>query len=352
MLIEFPCSLLSDYDPATGRSGICGHRIMVSDDQVGEMVTCEKCQGQIEVPLEALSPGFASGQKKIRKAKPAVAATKKKKANGAKKAPKRSRKVNELQLEAPASRNSGDVMTFEFENEKINSLYEAVEKKCPKCGAAIEAGKCTKCRYVMPVYKSSFLPLEQLELERAGFQKWFCDIFNEGVSVRMLEIGLHCMLGVLAFIVTLSFALLGGGYRVFGIAFVIAAGLLYVGFIYKGHQIAKNPKAKLAWFQKPFWNALLHVCRKLGWTKYDSRLKNRLIIDLRNAPIVDQKVPHLEGLTKCSVLDLEGTMITDDALKHLYGLKHLHCLIVRRTSVTHEGVIRLQQSNPRMWVWY
>ena len=53
MMIEFQCGNLMGYDKAVNRYIECGNRIIVSDEKVGEMVTCPKCQQQVEVPFES-----------------------------------------------------------------------------------------------------------------------------------------------------------------------------------------------------------------------------------------------------------------------------------------------------------
>ena len=244
-------------------------------------------------------------------------------------------------------------MTFEFEQEQIASVYDTVEKRCPKCGSLLhENGNCSACRYVEPKYESSYLPLDQIKMQPAGFQRWFCAIFNEGVSIQLIGAVLHVLLGLLACILLLAAILVGGVGGIVGMFVIFLCAAIYVGLIFKGYQLTRNPRAKLAWFQKPIWNLILWFARKLNWQGYDSTFKGRPIIDQRNSPIVDEKIPHLEGLNQCHVLDLEGALITDKALRHFYGLSNLHCLVLRKTKVTHEGVVRLQQANPRLWIWY
>ena len=172
------------------------------------------------------------------------------------------------------------------------------------------------------------------------------------MSIQLILIGFHVLMAVLGAVLIVCSVLVGGVTGFVMMAAIAVMAALYVGWVYKGYSLARNPGAKLAWFQKPVWNSLLLIARNMKWQGYDKRFKGRVVIDKRMAPIVDDQLPLLDGLTKAQVLDLEGTLITDSGLRHLYGLENLHCLVVRRTKVTPEAIFRLQQSNPKMWVWY
>ena len=89
----------------------------------------------------------------------------------------------------------------------------------------------------------------------------------------------------------------------------------------------------------------------MKWQNYDSALKGRTVIKVREKMFGDYELPELENLHRCQVLDLQGTNVTDQGLLHLYSLKHLQCLVLRKTKVSPEGVFRLQQSFPRLWIW-
>ena len=90
----------------------------------------------------------------------------------------------------------------------------------------------------------------------------------------------------------------------------------------------------------------------MKWQNYDERYKGRKIIDCRGEGITDDKLRELEDISLCEVLDLEQTPVTDQGLRQLYGLPNLHCLVLRKTFVTHDGVFRLQQTHPKLWIWY
>jgi hypothetical protein len=97
---------------------------------------------------------------------------------------------------------------------------------------------------------------------------------------------------------------------------------------------------------------VLVMARFQKWEKYDGKLKDRRIIKVRDSSFRDPEIPQLEGFKTCQVLDLQGTAVTDTGLLDLYDLKHLQCVVLKQTNVTHQGVFRLQQSFPRLWIWY
>lgn len=351
MLIEFECPNIAEYDAASGRYIVCGKRLVVSDDKIGEMIECGKCNQLVEVPFEAAQPTVQSQQSSSRdKSRPAVAATK---AAGDKKrrriAQKKSQ-VTEDVLPPPS-----DFLKFEFEKDSNapSATYNSYENRCPKCGSPInKKGKCTECRYVEQKFPSAYLPVERIDMQLAGFQRWFCEILSEGVSLRMFEIAMHSLVTFLCIVLILLGVLISGSAG-WTLVTTILIGLgVYVAFVFKGHQLRHNPRAQLAWFQKPIWNGILLVFRLTKWQNFDKRNKNRKIIDKRNAPLVDENFQMLEGLKGCQVLDLEGTLVTDRALRTLYGHRYLQCLVLRKTKVTAEGIMRLQQANPYTWIWY
>ena len=176
---------------------------------------------------------------------------------------------------------------------------------------------------------------------------------SEGVSIGVLGFALH----LLALLMTL--AGIGLSVVVFSMPMslitsilTVLMAMLYGGMVFKGYQFGRVPAASLAWFQRPFWNSILHFARMMNWQGYDARYKGRGIIDKRGVPVADAELPAIDNLNRCQVLDLEGTLVTDRGLRALYGLNHLHCLVLRKTDVTHEGVFRLQQANPKVWIWY
>ena len=416
MLIEIRCGNFSDFDASLGRYVECEEKLIVTNDQLGSTITCSKCHQPVEVPFDAdtqpqPAPQQAEGkpapmdteQPKKRSREKRTGETRKtppigtaaassptgsqrkkrpSKTNSARrttktssdKTPRKSRNApaqNEAggraakkrqpqKASRPSSRvGAGDVMSMDFNGQSVESNLNVDRKeRCRKCGNISVEGKCTVCRFVEPKFEKLYQPLDDVKIEVAGFQRWFCRTMSEGVSMKLVEWAAHIMLGLLGILLLVAAAVciagLGPG-PIFGIILVLiilGTSLMYVSFVFKGHQFLRDPNAELAWFQKPFWNMLLALARMQRWENYDSKLKDRRIIKIRDSSFRDREFEGLEGLKACQVLDLQGTAVTDTGLLDLYDLKHLQCVVLKRTNVTHQGVFRLQQSFPRLWIWY
>ena len=339
MLIEFRCSNHSGYDAATGRYVPCDHVIVVSDDQIGTLVECEKCHQMVEVPFDY----GASTRRRKKSAKPKQAARVQGKTTTA------NRPVEKID---PVKR---DVMSMDFESEKPiqhGPVHRSDRKRCPKCGALLaDNGHCTLCHYVEKRYDVQGIPLAQIKVKPAGFQLWIAEIVSDGVSIKLLSYFMIAMISLL-FLIIASACVVTGGFGGFASLFLVTLGyVVFLLTIVKTRQLATNPVARLG-FLTPFWNILLVAARAMNWQGYDARFKGRKIVDLRNAPLTDDQLPNVEGLRTCQVLDIENSMVTDRGLRHLYSLTDLRCLVLRKTKVTHDGVIRLQQAHPRIWIWY
>ena len=251
---------------------------------------------------------------------------------------------------------SNDVMSMDFSETEVQStLSEDEHDRCTKCGNVSIKGRCSVCRHVEQSFEKLHQNLDEIKIERVGFQRWFCRTMSDDSTLMFLEYGAHFGLGIIAtMLLVLGGVNVATGGIVFGVAlcvFTILAILLYVGLIYKGKQFRRDPRARLAWFQRPIWNGVLGLARSMKWQNYDSALKGRTVIKVREKMFGDYELPELENLHRCQVLDLQGTNVTDQGLLHLYSLKHLQCLVLRKTKVSPEGVFRLQQSFPRLWIW-
>ena len=391
MLIEIKCANFSNFDAALGRYVECGEKMIVSEDQVGQFVNCKKCNQPIEVTNDgqiqrdgsqqiqqrhrkvaskkderrtnSASSSAASSDAASQRPNRSTGIEGKTKKNASNTGQRSSRRMKPGRSTGSkkmgAGKSTSDVMSLDFNEQHVNSrLADDRAERCRKCGNVVDSGQCTVCKYVHPKFEKLHKPLDELDIEITGFQRWFCQTMNEGVSVKVLEYGAHIMLGIWGVFMMMA-ALLGilgfGVSRTLGVVMLIAVvmgAFLYIGLVYKGHQFLRDPNARLAWFQKPFWNLLLLFSRMMKWQNYDARLKGRGIIKVRERFFRDEQILELEGIKSCQVLDLQGTSITDRGLLDLYGLKQLQCVVLKKTDVSHEAVFRLQQTFPRLWIWY
>jgi len=353
MPIEIQCSNFSDFDPASGKYVRCGEKASVSREMIGKFVNCKKCGQQIEVIAHSALPKTKPKSKSAKQPARTKANPK-----------RRSEPVGgpqgdgELRMEAPLKREKSDVMSINFGEAQVEStLVQDQHDRCSKCGNISKSGKCTVCRHVEQSFKKRDQQIEDIKIELAGFQRWFCQTVNEGVSIKYLELGAHLGLGFIA-VGTTVLSLLSICGLAFGVVsglilllITICASLIYISLIAKGRQFRRDPNAQLAWYQKPFWNGILLAARAMNWQNYDSNLKGRRITKIRNKTFGDAELANVEGLKNCQVLDLQDTSVTDASIQMLYGHKHLRCLVLKGTNTTHEAVFRLQQSHPRLWIW-
>jgi uncharacterized membrane protein YuzA (DUF378 family) len=370
MMIEFECGNYSGFDAATGRYVICGHRLVVPSEKIGDTVICPKCKQKVEVPIEPRRDQKAtskapSGKARQSKTNPSRKSPRNSEAAARKKSsehsvagssPSRQSPEADMKLSGTIRRPSSDLSDLDFEESKTEKRRLAKEsrKRCSQCGALIkEKQRCKSCGHLEQSFEKINKPLSEIQVELAGFQLWFVETMSEGLPFHVLTYLSHGMFGFLALFL-MGVALVGVGGTTGAVMFVLVglAAALYVALVLKGRQLASDPRATLAWFQKPFWNLVLWLARRANWQGYDERFRGRKIIDCRGEGITDSKILQLEDLGQCQVLDLEDTPITDAGLRHLYGLPNLYCVVLRYTQVTDEGVFRLQQSKPRLWIWY
>jgi len=336
MLVEFRCGNYTRFDQATGQSSVCGQRMTADAADVGLLVTCPRCNNDVEVPVPKRSRGDAKADN-----------------NAGSKA---ARKDDELSL-APEMEVQREVPTTpEVVAAGVATTASPAKKRqrCPRCGNNLDQrGVCAGCRYVRPRFEKAKQSLDEMEMEPAGMMLWFAQVMSEGVPMKTLAWLAHVLIPILA-IAMMVFGLLVVKGVLGGLIFLMSfAGLcLYVGMAYKGYQFLRDGNAQLAWFQKPIWNFCLHWSRLKKWQGIDQRHRDRRIVDKRGEAITDDTFAHIKGLKNAQILDLEGTLITDRSLAMLYQMKHLHCVVLKKTKVTHQGVTKLQQSVPRLWIWY
>jgi hypothetical protein len=376
MMIEFECEN-QVFNALLGRNEPCGHRIAVPDTKIGDLVPCPKCRNDTEVPfninrnaprsrpdppLSVSPPSDSNPTPAPRTRRPETSSSaghRGKPKSGGFSGTRRSISADDdYQLSSPLKRSKSDLSAIDFGAEDATSVPQTDRRYCEKCGAVIDrSGCCASCGFRARKFDKATQPIDQIKVGLAGFQLWFVQTMTESIPFKTLEYATHGAIALLA-ILAISISIFGvvfSGHVFVGVVMVVLIGLalaLYVALVVQGHRLAKDPHARLAWFQLPFWNILLWLARRGNWQSYDQRFEGRMIIDRRGEGFTDQHISGLEGLSKCEVLDLEGTLITDQGLHQLYGLPNLHCIVLKKTNVTHEGVFRLQQAHSKVWIWY
>lgn len=305
------------YDPATGVSQRCGKKIRVADGQAGVTAKCPACKQPLLIPR----PQSAADQRPVKKtdARPA------------------------------------DVMELDFENDADSQQSASVvahdrTARCRQCGRPIDRkGVCVKCGYVEPSLKLAAKDVAGIKVKPAGFQLWMINILSEGMPVVVLTSMIHFLFAVVSIGAAALIVISAQGLSRVAILGALLAGVFfYVALVYKSYDFLRNPHARLAWFQRPFWNLILWWARKQKWDAG----ANRIVIDKRDLTLTDEDLDKVENLKNVSVLDLEGTQITDDAFRFFYRMDQLQCLVLRNTDVSHANVFRLQQTKPKLWIWY
>lgn len=345
MLIEIQCSNHSVFDAATGRFRVCGHRWMVDSSQIGAMVTCPSCEEPLEVsrpepPKSAESASNPTAPKT--KAAPAKGNVQPNQGS-----PKR---------KVASSVKKNDVMELQFAEDQLEPSFAGNGTRCKKCGSPAPYGRCTVCRFVEPRFKNMHLPIDEIKMQPAGMQLWLSKTLSEGMSASVLAtIGHVCavvpiLLGLLVAVLSLISGSIVGG--LIALVFVITLLLTYLSTTIKAYQFLRNPRTQLGFFQKPFWNFILWLARRGNWENYDQRLKGRRVVKVNERGFTDAQLETVEGIRTAQVLDLENTQVSDRCVAVLYRLEHLQCLVLRKTNVTHDAVVRLQQTFPKLWIWY
>lgn len=358
MLIEIQCTNLSDFDAATGLSGVCGHRVMVDSAQIGQIVNCPKCGGSFEVaaskyePPQGQSPQASAPSDTLPAGKKAHPKSRKVKAVVAKAVPKKA---------GPGKRRSGapekhDIMDAKFSDEQLESKFAGDSSRCKKCGSPAPYGRCSKCRYVEPRFKKMHQRLDEIKVQNSGMMLWLTKLLSDGISLTTLKvIGHVCVIVPCLLVLFLTLLQFLNGNTTWGmifLTFTLMVLAFYGGIVYKAYQFTRNPRARIAWFQKPFWYLVLLLARSGKWENYDQRLTDRRIIKIKDPGFTDGELPQVPEIRNVQVLDLENTLITDKGIAMLYRLEHLQCVVLRRTHVSHDAVFRLQQTFPKLWIWY
>ena len=323
MLIEFRCGNYSRFDKETGQYVVCGQRMSASSQDAGLIVSCPRCKKECEVPI----PG------RKRSKKPAA---------------DDSSESIQLEHEALVAQGSQNAQP------QTAAPPRSKTQRCPKCGGALDSRQtCKECRWVKPRYSKANQSLDEMKMEPAGMMLWFSQILSEGIPMKMLCLVANIAVPMLL-IAFMMFSILVVKGFFGGLLFLVffLALLLYIGLVFKGYQFLRSGHARLAWFQKPFWNGILAILRSRKWVGVEAKTKHRNVVDFHGEAITDASLIQRPEFRSAQVLDLEGTLITDATIEQLYNLKHLQCLVVRNTKASHLAVTRLQQSFPKLWVWH
>jgi hypothetical protein len=252
-----------------------------------------------------------------------------------------------------------DIMALDFKSQEVSKgLVADQQERCKKCGNLVENARCVVCFFVDSKFEKLHCPLPDIEIQVAGCQRWLQQTMSEGVSVKFIALAGNLLVGAMAvmlggisalFLMGLGFGPVVGGLLLF---LTMVSTCFYLGLLFKCRQFMHKPVAQLAWFQKPFWRLLLFFARFMKWERYDSALRGRRVIRIRDRMFGDNDIMEQKGIKNVQVLDIQGTNLTDRGLLNLYDLKHLQCVVLRGTKVSPEAVFRFQQTFPRLWIWY
>jgi hypothetical protein len=348
MTIRFECGNVIE-DMVTGQLRACGQALEV-DQAPGTRVVCPSCHQSVQVPtladqhsVLAATSATADGL-----AEPAV--------QHQTSAPRRDRARTTSQPKAsaieelpsaPAQRTSQPARSAQ--PTAIRRFFDP-QQQCVECGAWLDSeGVCTTCGYRQPRLKIDTRPIDQIPIELAGFQLWFSERMVGG-HIKTLRTIARGLLGVVMGLLVVMAVAIGGGGAVLAVLLLIAVAGGYIVVESEAHRLATRPPARLNFVERPLWNIVWHIGQSTGWKVLLN--SDPLVIDVRNQNLDDDRLLAIPRLAECQVLNLSENPITDRGLAMLHGLKLLRCLALRRTKVTAEGIFRIQQALPRVWIWY
>jgi phage FluMu protein Com len=324
MDIQFRCTNQLRRDTKGDKLSACGQLLEADPNHAGLKVRCPQCGQLMVVPLE--HPDEKNQKRKheiVDNGQPAGSGS----------------------GTATASRKSSVLPGYHGFDSRV---------RCRKCGSLLQVdGRCPACYYEAPQLRPVDTPIDQIPVQAAGFQLWFRSIMTGGISPLAMAAASHGLF-LISLLIAVGAAIGLGGSKKLTLAIVlpIVCTGLYIYIYYSTIRMARVPAARIPFFLRPFWYLILVFARAGNWTKYDSRLKDRVVIDVRGHAFGDRDLLELDKLPVAQVLDAEGTSLTDSGLALLHGMKNLRCLVVRKTHVSREGVFRLQQAIPRCWIWY
>lgn len=324
MPIVFRCTNVAGFDDDSQSYVVCNQKLRVHAERAGATITCPKCEQALEVPAANEGPeSFSEPGKTSSTGTP-----------------------SDL-------RDKPDVMQMEFAADAKTSskTFAKTSDRCAQCGGRYNKEfVCESCGYIEPVNQARRRAASDDPPKLAGFQLWISKITNDGVSIKHIGYAIVSVVTLFC-LLTMAWGVLSTSFPGIVCA-VMAAFLLIFTFVVlkRTRQLANQRYASLG-VLAPIWSMLLMLARMFEWEKYDGRLRDRKVIDLRKTPVTDQELLSRSDLESCQVLDLEDSPVTDVGIRGLYRLKYLQCLVVRNTDVSAEELFKLQQQKPHLWIW-
>lgn len=351
MHVQFLCPNTLPDNSGTNRR--CGRQLRAPRDKAGRLAKCPQCGSKVKIPSRS-DPQFT--------APPAPATDDRTPATDEEDT--LHLRVAQDDFDDPildGAARSGAIETAPSSRDDRSNVSSRTANflpldnisRCRKCGKQTDKrGYCDSCNYSSSSReKAKGKPIDDIKIKSTGMQLWLANVVSEGVPPGVLVVVIHCLFA--AFLVAALFVVstsMSGLMFVAAIAFVLAIAFFYSATVWKTWQFRRDPYTQLAWFQRPFWDGVLWYCRKNKWA--DAKQPNRMVVDQRQSSMTNQELDKVKNLKHASVLDLEGTMITDEAFRYFYRLDGLQCLVLKDTAVSHEAVFRLQQTRPKLWIWY
>lgn len=341
MAIEFQCESLSSFDAATGRYKMCGAKIRVDDSKAGQAFNCPKCGSAIQVPsLQGSASGSGQRSASVGGDRHVSAGTE----------PAPSQAGNHAGAVGAASQ--GSAMQVDPDGQQLAvSRFDALHA-CKKCGTQVrpDMAACPSCgtpRRVVPYDE----PLSKIQTKPAGFQLWGMSLLDSDNS-WILIVG--AMTFLLAFFSALAALVSVAVFHWFSILVIFPLTIVaafYVMALLRIRAMSKKPGMPLYGWQKKLWNLVAIMQRTFNWQS-PFRDRKFAVCNFKKQNLRGQDLLDLPGVETCQVLDLQGSEVTDDELKLLRYATNLRRLVLWDTKVTDEGVYRLQQAIPRVWIWY
>ncbi len=340
MPIQFSCSTIVRYDPATQQYERCLTRIQVEDAKGGTQVECPGCRQRIRVPQ--VSDVRAEAALNSGNSESAVAA-----AVGHMEGEHGPGRAGRANIAVETGRKTAPL--HETANSSLAFSSFAGTRRCKQCGGTLEANRrCTQCGY-QATLQASQQPIDPDKIQLAGFQRWLARFVWQGNSTAVMA-AIHLLVGLVLFMVVVTGCAGGGLGVVVSLSLAGALALAYLSLIHASRRIARRPAARLSWWQRGGWNGILAICRASGW-RFLHGGKPFRVLDLRREQLSEHQLLARADLVDYEVLDAEGIPMSDAGLVRLKGLRRLRRLVIRGSRVSPEGVFRLQQDLPDAWIW-